>query len=100
MHRLTKATGISKEVKAIVGERDRYTCVVCRRPGIPNAHYIRRSQCGLGIEENIVTLCPTCHERFDNGDKRIEYGKIIKEYLDGLYPGFSDEDRKYRKYDW
>lgn len=100
MTKQTKAKGIPREVKRIVGERDDYTCIICGRPGIPNAHYIRRSQGGLGIEQNIVCLCPECHDRFDNGDKREEFGRIIKCYLKEKYPYCEDKDRIYKKYDW
>ena len=96
--RRTKATSIPKKVREAVGERDSYTCIICGRAGIPNAHYIRRSQGGLGIEQNIVTLCYECHHRFDNGDKRQEYSDIIKAYLEKCYPGFGDEERVYDRW--
>ena len=54
---------------------------------------------GKGIEENVVTLCYQCHYDFDNGSKRKEYGRIIKDYLDMYYPGFPDEKRRYHKYE-
>lgn len=74
--------------------------MICGRYAYPEwacAHYIARSQGGLGIEQNIVTLCPECHREYDNGLKRAEYGKIIKEYLTGLYGPFRDSELKYRK---
>lgn len=100
MHKETKATKIPIDVKRKVYMRDRGKCIVCGQPGIPNAHYIRRSQGGLGIEENIVTLCPECHHDFDNGFKREQIGAWISEYLDKWYPDFPDEKRKYNKYEW
>lgn len=100
MHKMTKATAIPESVKRKVYARDGGKCVVCGAPGIPNAHYIRRSQGGLGIEENIVTLCPKCHHDFDNGFKREEIGAWLSEYLDKWYPDFPDEKRVYSKYDW
>lgn len=100
MHKMTKATAIPESVKRKVYARDRGKCVVCGAPGIPNAHYIRRSQGGLGIEENIVTLCPKCHHDFDNGFRREEIGAWLSEYLDKWYPDFPDEKRVYSKYDW
>lgn len=68
--------------------------------GAPNAHYIRRSRGGLGIEENIVTLCSECHHDFDNGFKRESIGSWLNEYLDKFYPDFPDEKRIFNKYDW
>ena len=98
MHKETKATAIPKWVKEAVEERDQ-CCIICGRPGKGNAHYIRRSQGGKGIVENVVTLCPQCHHDFDNGFMRKEYGQIIKDYLDMYYPDFPDEKRRYHKYE-
>ena len=100
MHKMTKATSIPIEVKKKVYIRDGGKCVVCGKPGLPNAHYIRRSQGGLGIEENVVTLCPECHHDFDNGFRREEIGAWLSEYLDKWYPDFPDEKRVYSKYNW
>ena len=88
-------------------ERDNGRCVVCGN-GInvmPNAHYIPRSKGGLGIEENIVTLCtnftPTqCHYRFDNGtaEERAELGEIIKNNLMSKYPDWDESKLTYNKW--
>ena len=79
-------TDIPLEVQQAVYERDEGKCVVClKNNGIPNAHYIRRSHGGLGIEENIVCLCENCHNRFDDGDMRKQYGLIIENYLKSKY---------------
>ena len=55
----SKATDIPMSVKKKVWERDCGRCVVCGNHCnvMPNAHYIPRSKGGLGIEENIITLC-------------------------------------------
>lgn len=98
MHRETKETRISKATKVEVYKRDKGKCIICGSDGLPNAHYKRRSQGGLGIPENIVTLCPKCHHDFDNGFKRREYEEKIKRYLDDFYPDFDDYDRIYHKY--
>ena len=97
-HKETKATSISHEVKIKVYQRDKGRCIICGRPGLPEAHYLRRSQGGLGIEQNIVTLCRECHREFDEGKKHREYKEIIKDYLEGFYPDFNDYDRLYHKY--
>ena len=69
----TKACDISKSVKDKVWLRDNNQCIICHNiNAMPNAHFIRRSQGGLGIEENIVTLCFRCHHEFDNG-KNAKY---------------------------
>lgn len=102
MHKVTKATSISKAVKEIVYIRDRGECVNCHRPGIPNAHVVRRSQLGKGIEQNVVCLCPECHWRFDQGKdpefKEACYVRIVA-HLKGFYPDWNREDMIYRKGD-
>lgn len=97
-HSRTKATDISPEIKQIVHERDQRCCVLCSRPGDPWCHYIGKAQGGLGVPENVVTLCPECHSDYDNGDKREVHGQLIRHYLDHIYPGFPDEDRIYQKW--
>jgi 5-methylcytosine-specific restriction endonuclease McrA len=64
---------------------------------MPNAHYISRAKSGLGIPENIVTLCQKCHHDFDNTIKREELRGYIRAYLDIHYPDFSDARRIYNK---
>lgn len=94
-----RATDISKKVKEVVYARDFGLCVVCHRPGIPNAHYKRRSQGGLGIEQNVVTLCQDCHTDFDNGYKRLEIGEYIKNYLQSYYGDeWNEESLVYNKW--
>jgi len=97
-HKLTDACDISPAVRKAVGERDGYTCVICGEAGIPNCHYISRAQCGQGIEQNIVTACIKCHHDYDNGDKRKEYGEIIREYLQSHYPDWNESNLKYDKW--
>ena len=98
MTKRTKALAISKEVKARVWERDHGYCIICgTADASPNAHYIARSQGGLGIEENIVTLCTRCHYEFDFGKKRVEYSLYIRDYLMSKYPYWNDDNLIYRK---
>jgi len=98
MKKRTKALAISPKVKKVVYERDKGRCVICGRFGSPDAHYIARSQSGLGIEQNIVTLCIRCHRDYDNSERRPLYRAEIKRYLDEKYPGFPDEERVYNKW--
>lgn len=85
---MAKACEISEKTKKIVWERDEGKCVACGCIyAAPNAHYIRRSQGGLGVPENIVTLCTNfgngCHSKFDSGTKeqKEEIGSKIREHL-------------------
>jgi 5-methylcytosine-specific restriction endonuclease McrA len=94
----TKALDIPKSVKDKVWERDRHSCIVCGSTNaMPNAHFISRAKSGLGIPENIVTLCQKCHHDFDNTVKREELRGYIRAYLDTHYPDFSDDMRIYKK---
>ena len=102
-----KATDISKAVKEKVFARDGGRCVVCGNSYnvMPNAHYIPRSKGGLGIEENIVTLCTEmtlnkCHRKYDFGTKkeREKIGNIIKEYLQSKYDNWNEENLIYKKW--
>lgn len=88
MHKRTKACMIPKAVKEKVWERDGHRCVGCGR-WVPVecacAHYIARSHGGLGIEENVLTLCPSCHAEYDQSARRRELKEIYGKYLETLY---------------
>ena len=103
----SKATDIPPDVKQKVWIRDKKSCVVCGNTinVMPNAHYISRAKGGLGIEENIVTLCTEltprkCHKRYDNGTKEEKeiIGEIIKNYLKKHYKGWNEEKLIYKKW--
>lgn len=102
----SRATDISQKVKQRVWERDGGRCVVCGNSYnvMPNAHYIPRSRGGLGIEENIVTLCTEltpnkCHRRYDFGKKeeREMIHDIIKHYLQSQYEDWDEAKLIYKK---
>lgn len=102
----SKATDIPMSVKERVWQRDYGRCVVCGNNYnvMPNAHYISRSKGGLGIEQNVVTLCTEltknkCHRKYDFGTKqeRQEIHDKIKRYLQSQYENWNEEDLIYRK---
>lgn len=93
----TKALEIPPDVKKAVYERDGGACVWCAERGEPNAHYIPRSRGGLGIEENILTLCWKCHLRYDQSINRRKMGEFFKTYLQSKYPEWDEEKLIYKK---
>lgn len=98
MHKRTKALDITKKVKDAVWERDGHCCILCGNPqAMPNAHYIARSHSGLGIEQNIVTLCAACHHQYDQTADRQIIKAEIELYLRSQYPGWDEKNLVYRK---
>lgn len=98
MNQRTKATNISQATKKKVYERDDGLCVLCGRPGLPEAHVVPRSQGGLGIEQNIVTLCRECHRKFDQTDYHDKAYEIITKYMRKHYPDWDESAVVYKKY--
>ena len=101
MSKRSKACDISMKVKKIVWERDKHHCINCGNPyAMPNAHYIPRSHGGLGIEQNIVTLCQKCHNNFDNGkdkDLKESIKAKIKTHLRANYSDWDNYTLTYKK---
>ena len=101
MSKRSKACDISMQVKKKVWERDHHHCIICGNPyAMPNAHYLSRAHGGLGIEENIVTLCQRCHHNFDNGkDKELKEAikHKIEAHLRRFYPNWSIDLITYKK---
>ncbi len=95
----TKALSISPKVRQAVIERHNGRCLLCGDVGTDIAHYLSRgAQGGLGIEQNLVLLCRDCHFRLDQTTERKSLLIAVKHYLEAIYPGFRDEDRRYDKW--
>ena len=95
-----KACDISAKVKQIVWERDNHQCIICgNRQAMPNSHVVRRSSGGLGIEQNIVTMCQRCHAMYDQYIDRSAMENYIEQYLKGIYPDWDREKLIYRKWE-
>ena len=97
MNKRTKAVAISPETRAKVEERDGYCCIFCGRLGRGEAHYIKRSQGGLGIEENIITVCRACHHQMDDGFARELYLVKARDYLKRHYEDWDESNLVYKK---
>lgn len=96
----SKACDISAVVKRKVWGRDRFRCIICKtNQAMPNAHYIPRSKGGLGIEQNIITLCQRCHHDYDHTTSRSSLKEQIKQYLISIYGSeWSEDNLIYKKY--
>ena len=114
MHHMTKMTAIPAKVKAIVAQRDcahgPATCIICGAPGGPHCHIVRRSQGGMGVEQNIVTLCGPCHYALDEGlfldrlrplglDTQKKVREYVIDYIKGFYPDWAPESVTYHKWE-
>lgn len=96
---MTRATAIPKAVKEAVFVRDGGRCIFCGSArGEPVAHVVRRSQGGLGVETNIITLCHECHRALDEGARRAELEECVVGYMKRKYPGWKREDQIYKKW--
>lgn len=98
MRRQTRYTAISAATKKLVWERDNRRCILCGDSNAgPWCHYIPRSKGGLGIEENVVTLCSYHHRILDNGPGRCQVKQAVQAYLQAIYPDWNEDRLVYRK---
>lgn len=108
MNKRTKALGITIAVKEAVADRDSFggwpCCLLCGTPApvnnrlaFSNAHYISRAQGGLGREDNILTLCPDCHRRYDQSTDREKLQRFFKRYLMEQYQDWNEKNLVYKK---
>lgn len=104
----TKERAIPKKVKEIVAERDSCDgwpcCINCGAPAPSEnptafscAHFISRAQNGIGTPENILTLCPACHRRYDQTTARERMRQYFREYLKNHFPNWEERELIYRK---
>lgn len=98
--RLKDQTEIKEAVRERVYERDSYgwwpCCIYCgSSSAIEIHHYVERSRGGMGIEENLVCLCPRCHQRLHSGEKEIKI--FCESYLSEHYEGWSEDKLIFRK---
>lgn len=106
MRKDTKARDFDWKAKEAISKRDSIDgwpcCVFCGAAAPAplawsNAHFIARSQGGLGIPENGLTLCPGCHSRYDQTTGREEMRGYFREYLKDRHENWSEDALVYRK---
>jgi hypothetical protein len=107
MRKDTKAQDFDRKAKIAISQRDSIDgwpcCVYCGAAApselaYSNAHFIARSQGGLGIEENGLTLCTICHKRYDQTTDRIKMREFFREYLKARYPEWDESKLYFRRY--
>ena len=101
MRKDTKERNFSRETKIAISERDSIEgwpcCVYCGAAAPEplawsNAHYIARSQGGLGLPENGLTLCPVCHRRYDQTTARMRMRDFFRTYLKEKYEDWNEDN--------
>ena len=106
MRKDTKARDFTRKAKEQIAERDSIEgwpcCVYCGSAAPStlawsNAHFVARSQQGRGIPENGLTLCPTCHRRYDQTTDREMMREYFREYLQSKHENWSEEALIYKK---
>ena len=97
-HKRTKACAIYPDVRYRLLERDGLCCIFCGKVGLPEAHIIPRSQGGLGVEENLITVCRECHYKLDHTTERKKMLDQAIKYLKKFYPNWKREDFIYDKW--
>jgi 5-methylcytosine-specific restriction endonuclease McrA len=98
MHKRTKACAITPRVRLLVENRDDGLCIFCKRRGRGEAHFISRAKGGLGVPENILTVCRECHDAMDNSTRRGVMLKIAEAYLREHYPSWDKKKLVFSKY--
>ena len=93
-----KALQVTSKLRAEIMQRDKQ-CIICgSKHNLTISHFISKGRGGMAIPENLTVLCMLCHHELDNGKNTLEVRKLVKAYLDKLYPNFPDELRIYNKW--
>lgn len=95
----SKACDISPSVRNEVLRRDDCKCIICgEKHNLQIAHYISRARLGLGIPQNLATMCVSCHFQYDNGKLHNEIKEAFKDYLKEHYEDWNEETLIYKKW--
>lgn len=94
----SKACDIKPSVRQRVLERDNHRCIFCgSSSALTIAHFVGRGRGGLGIEQNLVVACMTCHMKADQGTHTREYHRQMCHYLKKKYPDTRVEELVYKR---
>ena len=95
----SKACDISSKVRQEVLKRDGHSCIICGvNHSLQIAHYISRARGGLGIPQNLATMCVSCHSAMDNGKYHKELQECVREHLKAHYEDWNEENLIYKKW--
>lgn len=73
--------GFTDSLKDRVKERDDYTCQICGSGLQLEVHHIVPRRCGgLNTEENLITLCVSCHRAIETKDIERATKKCLRNY--------------------
>ena len=95
----SKACDISPKVRNEVLGRDNCQCIICgEKHNLQIAHYVSRARLGLGIPQNLATMCLSCHFQYDNGKYHKEIKEAFREYLKAHYDNWNEQELTYKKW--
>lgn len=95
----TRRCNITPKVRKEVKERDCDCCIFCGSTyGVQICHIVPRSRGGLGIPQNLVCGCISCHAKMDQSTQRQAMLDRAQEYLQSIYPDFDDTSKVYQKW--
>ncbi len=98
MRKQTRYASITPTVRKRVYERDEGRCVLCGAGGVLQcAHFIPRSQGGMGREKNLIMLCPDCHQQYDQSPDRKHLRQELRGYLSSKYTDWDESELRYWK---
>lgn len=100
-HKQTIACDISQNVRNHVYARDNGASIISgSHDRLEMAHYIPRSQGGMGIPENLVLLTKHEHIAYDEGNptEQMVIGERIEAYLRSHYPNWDRSKLIYDKW--
>jgi len=98
----SKATDITPKVRKQVLNRDNFACIICGSTyNLELAHvFLSRAHMGLGVKENLATLCKKHHMILDSGNKQEQHNirLAVESYMRSKHGDIDIKSLKYDKY--
>ena len=100
----SKACDISNKVREQVLSRDARRCIICGSTyNLELAHvFLSRAHLGLGVKENLATLCKKHHMTLDSGKKQEQHNirLAVESYMRSKHGDIDIKSLKYNKWSW